>query len=94
MLQEDEGTAYRVTIPLRITRREKTEDTTAKNITIKFLKYLFLYVKSGRTTFNNHDLTSLVVRELHHNDSHTLTPTSKRANHEKDKSSRNPITPS
>ena len=36
-----------------------------KHITILSLKYLFLYIKSGRKTFNNHDITSLILKDIH-----------------------------
>ena len=45
--------------------KESKSENSTQNITIKFLKYLFLYIKSGRRTFNYHDITPLVVREYH-----------------------------
>ena len=48
--------------PVYLLKETKGESTT-QNITLKFLKYLFLYIKSGRRTFNYHDITPLVIRE-------------------------------
>ena len=45
--------------------KETKSENSTQSITIKFLKYLFLYIKSGRRTFNYHDITPLVVREYH-----------------------------
>ena len=41
------------------------DEGTTKHITILSLKYLFLYIKSGRKTFNNHDITSLILKDIH-----------------------------
>lgn len=46
-------------------KRDKIEKGTTKHITIICLKYLFLYIKSGRTVFNNQDLASFVLKESH-----------------------------
>lgn len=41
------------------------DEGTTKHVTILSLKYLFLYIKSGRKTFNNHDITSLLLKDIH-----------------------------
>ena len=45
--------------------KKRKEHGTTKHITIICLKYLFLYIKSGRKAFNNQDLASFILKEIY-----------------------------